>query len=758
MRFSLKEEETGQYKEFVSQFLEQLAQINWKLSASLAEIFQQTQYKLLQDGIRQIVESYNERVANIVTQEAYQRWKESGMDLRGYLARYQVGEAAEEICGAVQGQIEEMLGIRLVIMLPEVGDPERPVMPDAEFERLKEIWNVYASEIGEACKEFLARLSVLAEENEIYNSLNGLMAFIYEGLGHLPEEAKQNLQKLKEKVDEISKGIEGTAEEWSRTGGRESKANIGYEEKAAAASGTLTEGTGGQGADTGAQTSACSAQKTSAVPGTESTEETKKPEKRESTVVERTVEAAGYMPSPGSGKEKLLDGLKKATGVAGIAAAGVVAGGAGLLAGTMAGGIAGVILGAGLISAGAKKGASDPQADVSGNDSKKGNDKNEKEKESEKTGKEENGGKAVVRDGNNPDAVENLTREEYREKYKDQILQVLIEIISPVGVDRLNELVERHQKLIDDSLHIHADRESPEKPRDNKEQQASQKRNSDRKGAYPYGCYTVNDASREWMGNEVYEMQRLMKPMEEFYKKRYRSVEDTKGYQTVKTVCGTLSTALVKYFLNAYDFKKTVMENCTSVLLQKVISENVPEIKDWQKDAVPHIQEGMKKLMPVIEENKILTRLKKTVMNTVHRYSVRSPLEGYLEAFVLEKYEMKLNKGYQDSGRYRYLHLELNRIKEEKDKEAVEYAAFASDIISFGSGYYRFEISASEHRKRREAGTGIFLNLVRAGLAEAGGMKADTANRYTDYFYEIYQEEEHINPRTELNPMERVIR
>ena len=68
MRFSLKEEETGQYKEFVSQFLEQLAQINWKLSASLAEIFQQTQYRLLQDGIRQIVESYNERVANIVTQ------------------------------------------------------------------------------------------------------------------------------------------------------------------------------------------------------------------------------------------------------------------------------------------------------------------------------------------------------------------------------------------------------------------------------------------------------------------------------------------------------------------------------------------------------------------------------------------------------------------------------------------------------------------------------------------------------------------
>ena len=160
--------------------------------------------------------------------------------------------------------------------------------------------------------------------------------------------------------------------------------------------------------------------------------------------------------------------------------------------------------------------------------------------------------------------------------------------------------------------------------------------------------------------------------------------------------------------------------------------------------------------MPVIEENKVLTRLKKTVLNTVNRYTVRSPLEGYLEEFVLETYEKKLNSGFQ--GRYPYYHMGLGRIKDESDREAVEYAIFAADIVVSWSGFYQCEIAASEHRKLREAGTGIFLNLVRSGLAEAGGMKADTANQYTDYFYEIYQKEEHITPRTELNPMEKVVR
>ena len=334
---------------------------------------------------------------------------------------------------------------------------------------------------------------------------------------------------------------------------------------------------------------------------------------------------------------------------------------------------------------------------------------------------------------------------------------MLIEVIKPVGVDKLNQLVERHQKLISDGLDIHAVPEKGEKPWKDKEKPGSQAPDSQKKDKkYPYGRYTVNDESRQWMGKEAYETQRLMKPMEEFYKKRYRSIEDTKGYQTAKTVCGTLSTVLVKFFLESYNFEKSIQENCAFMLLQGITGKGTPEIKDWQKDAVPKVQEGMKKLMPVIEENKVLTRLKKTVLNTVNRYTVRSPLEGYLEEFVLETYEKKLNSGFQ--GRYPYYHMGLGRIKDESDREAVEYAIFAADIVVSWSGFYQCEIAASEPRKLREAGTGIFLNLVRSGLAEAGGMKADTANQYTDYFYEIYQKEEHITPRTELNPMEKVVR
>ena len=703
MRFSLKEEETGRYRESVSRFLEQITQINRKLSESLVEVLQQTKYELLQKIIQQIVEEYNDRVAGIVTQKAYLQWRESGMDLRGYLAWYQVGEGAEETCEAVQKQIEELLGIGLQIELPAVSPPERPVISDVEFDRLEEIWNTYASEMKEVCEDFRTDISGKAEENEIYSSLNGLLRFIYEGFGQFPEEAKEKLNRLHEEVRERSRRLQSAAEEWSIAGKTEKRTDIG---------------------------------------GLAETEADGK------TFVERAVENSRAMAQSASGKEKILGGVKKAAVVAGAAAAGVLAGGAGLLVGAAAGGIAGAIFGAGLASAGAKGGMTDTQAVPAKNSGE----------EEKKGGKKEAAGEGSAQDRNSSSAQEDLTQEEYREKYREQILQVLIEIISPVGVDKLNQLAEQHKKLINDSLEIRMDQdEKVKKNVDDRKKQAS-KTDTDKKDKYPYGRYTVNADSIELMGKEAYETQLIMKPMERFYQKRYQSVESMKGYQTVKTVCHSLSGVLVKYFLNAYDFNKSVKENCASILLQKVISGSTTEIKDWKKDAVPLIQDGLKKLMPAIEENKILTKLNRTVLNTVNRFAVKSPLEGYMEAYILEKYEMKLDSGFKESGRYEYFHKALKQIKEEKDKEAVEYVIFAAEIIICCTDCYNWKISESQHRKRREAGTGIFLNLVRSGLADAGGLKADVANRYTDYLYEIYQKEEHITPETKRNPMERVIR
>lgn len=837
MKFSLKEEETGKYREFVSRFLDELAQCGQKLSASLAEVLQRTKYEKLQNEVRKIVEAYNSRITGSAAGNVWELWKESGVALRDYLAPYQVGEEAERVCEAVEGQIEELLRAQPTLTVPEVGTSERPVISNADFDELKKIWADYKTDVEDAGSTFRAERVSLAEENEIYNSLGSLMEYLCGFLESISGTAATVLENLQGEVNQISHDIRKSTEEWSAFGSQEDGTDVGYAKETESAGQALMEGTGGttiqseqdgtagqpgkleqsgtvgqmeqseqseqsgrteqaeqpELGETGGQPEQAGQPEQSGQPERmeqpadaaasmetpeasttfemEAEEEREKPERIKSTIVERAAEAAGTIPR--SGKEKALNGIKKAAGVAGAAAAGIAAGGAGLLIGAVAGGIAGAVFGAGLASVGAKKGGSDNRPDASQNREKGEKEENGKERDgkaSEKAGKESAGkkddpgekrgaGEGASSGDASADAGGDLTREEYLEKYREQIIQVLIEIIKPVGVDRLNQLVEQHQKLISDSLDIHAIPENGEKSRNEKAKSESQTPDSQKEDKkYPYGRYTVNDESRKWMGNEAYETQRLMKPMEEFYKKRYRSVEDTKGYQTAKTVCGTLSTVLVKYFLSSYNFEKSIQENCAFMLLQKITGEGVPEIKDWQKDAVPKIQEGMKKLMPVIEENKVLTRLKKTVLNTVNRYTVRSPLEGYLEEFVLETYERKLNSGFQGSGRYSYYHMGLGRIKDESDREAVEYALFAADIVLSWSDVYHCKIDASEHRKLREAGTGIFLNLLRSGLADSGGMKADTANQYTDYFYEIYQKKEHITPRTELNPMEKEIR
>lgn len=631
MRINLREEETERYKQTMEQFLVELQNSSKKMYDDLNEILVNTSYAKLQQVISTIMSGYNDMIMNDVSQKAFTDWADSPSSLRHSMRKYMVGEAAEEICEELQNQIGDLMNEMLQVEMADFTAPERPVINEGDFERIKIVLQTYGTELEDIQGRYKNQIMSMKESNEIFGSMIYLFKAVCDTIAVFIPSATHEIEKLHEFVIQNAMKMQDIADE---------------------ATGSSSEVAGSTGA---------------------------------------TGNKGGSGDTGGANNTGTSDATEEAA--------------------------------------------------TAGQNADAGNDG-----ESTQT--------PAMSDENNHDN----TSDEPWKGHEDEILKIIQEIIEAVGVDKLNTLIDKYSDTIEGGLEA----ASKNLKQTNQEKHSASKKSSNKtEGKNIYGRYTVNDETIELMEGLVYNAGLIMSPIEEYYKERYRAIEDKAGFLTVKSVVEKISSVVAGIGLGSWDFNKSSEENSKFDL--QIGSIIMPAMMFGPTGAIA-IAGGaaavscLNHIMADIQENHILTRVRNKCWGLVNQFSQIPVFNRYLEQYMVEKYELKTTGNYNGTMYFVRFHKGMSGIEDERQRAIMEHSIFSAEDYTLNPQNYQTIGMDGNEKKIRSSFVGLFLNLVRAGLAGIEGVDAETANKLTDALYDVYVADEFIQPRTELNPAVREIR
>ena len=102
MNFSLREEDTVKYISFYQKYLEEVQQLNKKVTDELNEVMLESKYDKLQNRISGIIDTYMETIVGNIENGLFLNWVESNGSLRSCLRTYRAGESADAVCAQIE--------------------------------------------------------------------------------------------------------------------------------------------------------------------------------------------------------------------------------------------------------------------------------------------------------------------------------------------------------------------------------------------------------------------------------------------------------------------------------------------------------------------------------------------------------------------------------------------------------------------------------------------------------------------------------
>ena len=221
MNISLRVEETTKYLALYQRFLEDVQQLNKRVSDELNEIMIESKYDRIQHEISATIDTYTDLVVNNADNGAFAIWEQSRGSLRSCLRTYKAGEAADKVCAETEQRMVDMMQEILHIdkEIPLITD--RPVVTEEGLDQLEDIFGSAHNEILEIKSEYLTQARNLNEDNAIYGTLCPLFTGLTVKLESFFEDSQSRFEKLHDFVRDTSAQFSRMAEE-NGTGGNSS--------------------------------------------------------------------------------------------------------------------------------------------------------------------------------------------------------------------------------------------------------------------------------------------------------------------------------------------------------------------------------------------------------------------------------------------------------------------------------------------------------------------------------------------------------
>lgn len=633
MKINLREDGTEEYVSLYRNYLENIQNLNAEVSDVFNEVMMQTRYERLQRTVSDIIDGYQEMIVDSIETEIFETWQGSGGSLKDCLGKYCAGDAACAVGGQVESQMQEISREILKIQKDIPGETATPVVSEEGLDKLEEICRRAGEQLSDLRSDYLRRVNMAAESNDIFGTLLPLMEAVCARLGKFLEDSLHSFERLHEFVLQNALELRHLTEENSGTAG-------GGEQTVGGAESGSVPGVSGETAHAGGSVAGGSSAEGSSAEGSSTGENGAGGEQQE------TIREAGINSDPSSEQEEEL----------------------------------------------------------------------------------------------------RFEGENFSEENIRLFVKIVERIIAQVGEDELNRIVERHYTDMAASRSIPSDNSA----------QGSQVSRTHQGSVSDYGRYTVTDQSIRMMAPVYAQTDKILERFDQFYKEKFRKLGES--YEMANKTIHTMSSFIGLFGLGAispskmFDANETdksifekitlsgvALANCTLVGKFFLGGASMLKILDWA--------------MPYMKKSKMLVKLNEKVWNLTRQEMQLSPVNGMMDQYMMEHYEIKYGMDKGKSGWFPLYHMVMDGLDDTR-RRCLENAVFSVDRMFILDNYMITETDPVKYWNIRR---GLFLNLVRSGMCSSRKIDAAAANGIVDKLYDVYVTQEHLQPRVDLDPGKRTV-
>lgn len=755
MRINLREEETAHYISLFENYLDDIQVLNQKVTDVLNEVMLQSKYDKLQRTISDIMDTYGDMIVNDIETGAFHTWEESDASLRSCLRRYRAGDAADAVCAQVEQSLNDLMQDILKIDKDEILITERPIVNEEGLDRLEDICRSANTELLDIKANYKAKISACADENEIFDTLIPLVENIAINMETFFDTSLRRFEQLHEFARTVAAEIQRRADEYNGGDSHKGSKNgqgASSQNKESQSSQTnpgdlrkITEYIYDTlSKEQGEEKKTLSYEMMSQIAdvyykfyhkfGSELEDNFENQEERENFIQREYIQVTRER-----GNDKYFKGEEvwtfKSHACRTYTVFDKVAEMEKNIAEACIKGEAedtNLVYGAYVLLTPVLK-------------------CNVKEKSKRQFDDFEQWAvdeiKRII--GINNILDENDTINFTGEKFSDENIKLFVyaveKIINQVGVDELNDAVDKNYDSLKDSRKIYS--ESPSRS-------GAQRSNI---AADTYGRYTVTDQSIHIMEPLCAQMNSVLEPLDQFYKDKFKKLGESfdKANSTVHALSsfiglwglGTWNLTKLfstedsdKHILEKISMGSLALSSCSTVGMIINGGAHLIKILDW---AMPHMK-----------KSKLLVKLNEKVWNLT-REDIQVPyMNKYMDQYMMEYYENKYGMLKGKSGKFEFYHRVVGEIEEEHQRRAFENAVFSAESWLNPQHY---TINTDSTQKYWEICYGIFLNLVRSGMCSKQNIESGTANDIVDKLYDCYVSKRNVNPRVDTNPTTRNI-
>ncbi len=768
MNFSLREEDTEGYFSFYKRYLEEVQQLNKRITDELNEVMQASKYDKLQRRISGIIDAYMETIVNDIENGLFSNWVESNGSLRACLRMYRAGELADEVGAQIEQNMGDLMQDILKIEKVDVIITERPIVSEDGLERLEDVCRNAQTEIQNIKSEYISQVDNKKDENEIFGTLRLLFEGVSVNLESFFEASLNSFIELHEFVGYISTQLHNITEK----NGVENSSGSGVDKKIASGLVAIASAMGNSSEassidkfkeitsllynsicdDVLAKKKKISYESISAITPIyhkfyseygkilkdkfSSFEKKEEFIKREYIAITRERDNDQYF----NGEEvwafkshachtytvfdrvadmvkNIADGCKtgKATDINLIYGAYV---------------LFTPIINGYITSEDGKtyskfsRWASEEILRILGVESKEKED-NKKLNQSEE----------IVFEG------ENFSDENVK------LFVVVVErIVNQVGVDKLNSSVGKHYTTLSNSRKAYSKKAG---------KSTTSKHNID---SNTYGRYTVTRKSIQTMASVCNQANSILEPVDKFYKEKFESLG--KSFEKANTAIHAISSFCGLWGLGIWNLSKMFSaSDSDSSILEKVQLGGLALASYTAAGKIinggAHMLKIMDWAMPYLKKSKLLVRLNEKVWNLT-RQDIQIPyVQKMMDQYMMEHYELKYGMSKGQNPYFECYHSVVMAIDDNYQRRAFENSVFAAETFMTSQNY---SISETDPQKNRAICRGVFLNLVRSGMCSKQNIESGIANDIVDKLYNIYISKDNVTPRVDINPDARVLK
>lgn len=330
---------------------------------------------------------------------------------------------------------------------------------------------------------------------------------------------------------------------------------------------------------------------------------------------------------------------------------------------------------------------------------------------------------------------ENLTDENIA-----KIIELMERIISEVGTDRFNSILDRNGSILRASAN--GSNKTNNKPKNKSKKQ---------KESNKYGRYYVTDQSIALMSPIVYQTHIVIEPLDTFYKNKFKEIEDKTAFKCVEKFLGFTASTFQKLGFVGWDISKDSEEQTQPIPLNLglyALTLGPEAVMTGQ--LLYSGNKALNEALPKIRENKTISKIRASVWDHARFLMKEPPGDNYIKQYLFEHYQIKYGDKYiEKCGGFNYYHKIIKKVDNEHRRD-LENALFSSERYLLSK--FNFRGWGTEYKYDNSV-LGVFLNTIRSSLVDVPDIDIETGNKLTDFVYETYTKELKLKPDLRIDPV-----